>query len=80
NATLELPETLTDGDATDIIGDRADLLKALATLTEEERTIVILAVCDGYTSAEISKIMAINANTIRSKQLRALAKLRAVME
>ena len=80
NATSEIPETLQanvpgEGEITDNI----DLLRALDTLSTEERAIVVLSVCEGYTSAEIGSIMSLNPNTVRSKQMRTLAKLRDIL-
>ena len=60
--------------------ERADLGAALFTLTKEERTIVVLATVCGYASGEIAAITGLNANTVRSKQMRALAKLRKQLE
>jgi RNA polymerase sigma-70 factor (ECF subfamily) len=80
-ATTELPETLEGNDPTAAaIGDHTDLLRALDTLSKEERAIVVLSVCEGYNSNEIGAVMSINSNTVRSKQMRALAKLRVQLE
>lgn len=80
NATSEIPET-TPADVADegVITDNLDLMNALAGLSAEERSIVVLGVCEGYSSQEIGSIMSLNPNTVRSKQMRALAKLRAIM-
>ncbi|MEG0751609.1 MAG: RNA polymerase sigma factor [Oscillospiraceae bacterium] len=81
NATSELPETMQSDDVGEIeITDNLDLQRALATLSQEERSIVVFGVCDGYSSQEIGNIMSLNPNTVRSKQMRALAKLRGIME
>ncbi len=53
-----------------------DIADAMAKLNFSERCIISLSVYSGYSSAEISKIMKINANTVRSKLSRALAKLK----
>ncbi len=80
-ATSEIPETLpADVEDEGIITDNLDLMRALGSLSTEERSIVVLGVCEGYTSQEIGDIMSLNPNTVRSKQMRALAKLRAIME
>ncbi len=80
-ATLELNENLeASGNETELVGVSVDLMRALATLSREERSIIVLAVCEGRASGEIGKIMGINPNTVRSKQMRALAKLRAILE
>ena len=80
NATSEIPETLpADVPSEGEIGNNVDLMRALSKLSNEERAIVVLGVCEGYTSAEIGEIMSLNPNTVRSKQMRALAKLREIM-
>lgn len=71
--SMDLPDPDSDdGRSSELI----DLKTALGRLTLEERTIVVMSVCHGYTSAEISEMTGINANTVRSKQSRALAKMR----
>lgn len=60
--------------------DNADLLDAMESLSDEERSILTLAVVSGYTSMEIAAVMSMNANTVRSKQQRALQKLRYKLE
>ena len=46
-------------------------------LEDEERLIISMHIFAGYTSKEIAKILHMNANTIRSKESRALKKLSA---
>ncbi len=76
----ELPETLeADVVAAGTLDENSDLMAALAQLSGEERSIVVLSVCSGYSSAEVGLIMNLNPNTVRSKQMRALAKLRTIM-
>lgn len=65
---------------TDALTERADLQAALSRLDEQERAIVALCVCQGYKSAEAGKILGINPATVRSKQMRALAKLKTMMQ
>lgn len=80
-ATLELNENIESSDkGSDEIITNVDLLRALNTLSKDERTIVVLSICSGYSSIDVGKIMGINANTVRSKQMRALGKLRTIME
>ena len=57
--------------------ERADLQRALGALSPLDREIVVLGVLGGYESAEIANILGLNANTVRSRRMRALAKLRA---
>lgn len=56
-----------------------DLKRALMSLKEDERSVVLLTVLHDYNSAEISRILHINSKTIRSKRARALKKLRDVL-
>lgn len=57
-----------------------DLEQAFGILSEEERTVVVLAVFGGYRSREIGEILNIKATTARSKLSRALDKLQRKME
>ena len=45
-------------------------------LDEEERMIISMHLFAGYTSKEIGKLLGLNENTVRSKESRALNKLR----
>lgn len=60
--------------------ESAELREALAKLTNEEQDIVLLSVVGGYSSNEISNIMGIKPATIRSKQSRALSKMKNFLE
>ena len=55
---------------------KVDLQSALLKLNKTDRAIVILSACHGYNSREISEILGINRKTVRSKNARALKKLR----
>lgn len=56
--------------------DGIDLKQELNRLTNEERLILSLSVVSGYTSKEISKMLDINDNTVRSKLARSKGKLK----
>lgn len=61
-----------------------DVQNAWGILTEEERQIIALSVFGGYNSKEIGEMLAehgkpMNANTVRSKQSRALEKLEKIL-
>lgn len=56
------------------------LKNALSRLSDEEREIVILYYCAGYSSKEIGKIMKLSDSTVRSKVMRANEKLRKYLE
>lgn len=79
-AAAELDENLSDGGSVEQVGERADLMAALDTLSREERAIVVLTVAEGYTSQQVGGMLGLNPNTVRSKQMRALKKLRAKLE
>jgi len=48
----------------------------LSGLSYEEKNIIVLSVLYGYKSSEISDIIGINANTVRTKRKRALEKMK----
>ena len=50
-----------------------------ACATPMDREIVLLGVLGGYESAEIAQILGMNANTVRSRRMRTLAKLREML-
>ena len=58
------------------LGVALELRQALAALPQAERDILCLSVLEGYDSREIGQTLGIPAGTVRSKQARALAKLR----
>ena len=55
------------------------LRQALAGLPKEDRSIIVLDILGGYRSDEIGKMLGMNPNTVRSRKLRALEKLRSVL-
>ena len=76
--TLTLDETLPLPEADYATG--YDMHTAFSQLADDERLIVSMAVFGGYTSKEIGKILHMNDNTVRSRQSRALAKLKKKRE
>ena len=56
-----------------------DVIKALFTLSPEDREIIVMHVICGFKSHEIAKITGLKASTVRSKEARALNKLREVL-
>lgn len=63
--------------------DNADVLlvrEAMATLGEEERAVVALAVVGGYSSAEIGIMLTMSPSSVRSRKKRSLAKLSALLK
>lgn len=59
--------------------DKISLRNALMKLSEDEREIIILYYCNGYTSKEISLMLTLNENTVRSKISRGTAKLKIAL-
>lgn len=55
------------------------LRMALEKLSEKERTIILLSYTAGYSSKEISKIIGINASTVRTIIMRGTEKLRKLL-
>lgn len=56
--------------------EKLSLRQALSRLSDEEREIVILHYCQGYTSKEIGEILDMKDSTIRSKIMRSGEKMR----
>lgn len=59
---------------------RADLVRALESLSAAERQIVVLSVIEGYTTREIAAIVGSPQGTISSKLFRAFKKMRIYLE
>lgn len=57
-----------------------EMREAFSVLSDEDRDIVLLSVVAGYKSNEIAVIMGLNASTVRSRQARALKKMRDFLE
>ncbi|MEG1773696.1 MAG: RNA polymerase sigma factor [Oscillospiraceae bacterium] len=60
--------------------ERVSVRDALATLTEEERQIVVLATIQGYTTREVAEMLELPHGTVSSKLHRTLKKLRKILE
>jgi len=56
--------------------EKISLKNALVKLPDDERELIILHYCIGYTSKEISRMLTMNENTVRSKIARSTGKLR----
>lgn len=56
------------------------LRNALGNLSDEEREILILYYCSGYSSKEIGKITGLKDSTVRSKIMRSGEKLRTYLQ
>lgn len=60
--------------------DSLDLFQALDTLSERDRTCVILRYFEEYTFPEISAVLQEPEPTVKSRLYRALRKMRAFLE
>jgi RNA polymerase sigma-70 factor (ECF subfamily) len=68
-----------EGDLAADVAEKATVLKAMSMLGEQERLILVLSVVNGYTTKEISRILASPQGTVSSKMHRALAKMRKIL-
>lgn len=73
NAPSGLDESLSGPD--DDLCEQTDIQRALASLADEDRLIISMNIFAGYSSQEISDLLNMNPNTVRSRQSRALKKL-----
>ena len=71
--TVELPDDLPTGDATD---ESLQVREALDRLDETERRLICLNVIGGFKSHEIGEMMQMNHNTVRSRISRGLNKMK----
>ncbi len=77
--TVELQEDiLSSGEAASDEG--IALRKALQTLSQTDRSIIVLDVLGGYKSDEIGKMLGMNSNTVRSRKQRAFEKIRSMLK
>ncbi len=76
--TEELPQDWQDDGQN--VEEGAQVRQAFSLLTKEERLIISMHIFAGYTSREIGRILHKNENTIRSKESRALKKMKEFLE
>lgn len=72
----ELPKDYKEMPAAECVEEGAVIRAMFFELEEEERVIISMHLFAGYTSKEIGKLLGLNENTVRSKESRALKKLR----
>lgn len=68
-----------DFEAEELNYDGIDIKQEFNRLSETERLVLSMAVISGYSGAEIANFTGLNANTVRSKLMRAKDKLRERM-
>lgn len=74
NRTVPLPEELSY--SLPDLSEQADVRTAFFSLESEDRLILSLNLFAGYSSREIGELLGMNDNTVRSRQKRALKKMK----
>ena len=77
---LEWTDALGDSASNDDLDQKYHLRRAFGELADKDRAIISLHVFGGYTSQEIARITGMKANTVRSRESRALKKLARQLE
>ena len=80
NRPVEWKEEIGDASGADDLIENYHLRRIFGELEEDDRMIIGMHVFGGYTSREISEITGINANTVRSRESRALKKMAEKLE
>ena len=80
NKPLEWKEESVVVSGADDLVENYHLRRIFGELDEEDRMIIGMHIFGGYTSREISEMTGINANTIRSRESRALKKMAEKLE
>ncbi len=75
NFVNELTTDIPDKEISHDLAADIDLRNCFFRLKDDERLIISMHIFAGYTSREIAKVLHMNANTVRSKESRALKKL-----
>lgn len=73
---IKVESTFSNDNEYDKINDYLDFLKIIEHLNAEERTLMTMYYMDDYTTKDISKILKMNENNVRSKIKRAREKLK----
>lgn len=77
---LKLEENLTEQTTEDDMEENLWIRSHFYSLDDDARLIISMHIFAGYSSREISRILHMNENTVRSKETRALKKLASQME
>ncbi len=79
--TSELPEDFPDGQADPQLQfEQADIVRAIFSLPDELRAVIVLNYFEGYRRREIAKLLAIPEGTVASRLTRARSGLRHLLE
>ena len=77
-AMMELFDTTADASGTEAEG--RDISRALATLAEDQRAVLLLVVLEGLSYRDVADIQGVPIGTVMSRLARARAHVRAVLE
>ena len=80
DGNVEYSSLIDLSDEDEDISEKLSLNQALSRLSPEEREIVILHYCQGYTSKEIGEILDMKDATVRSKIMRSGEKMRKFLQ
>jgi len=75
---MELHDTAADASGTEAEG--RDISRALATLAEDQRAVLLLVVLEGLSYRDVADIQGVPIGTVMSRLARARAQVRAVLE
>ncbi|MDO8978746.1 MAG: sigma-70 family RNA polymerase sigma factor [Afipia sp.] len=75
---MELHDTAADASGTEAEG--RDISRALATLAEDQRAVLLLVVLEGLSYRDVADIQGVPIGTVMSRLARARAHVRAVIE
>ena len=82
-ARRPLIKLISDEDAPDTAGPEAgmrDIARALASLVEEQRAVLLLVVLEGLTYREVAEVQGVPVGTVMSRLARARAHIRAFLD
>ena len=77
-AMMELHDTTADASGTE--AESRDISRALATLAEDQRAVLLLVVLEGLSYRDVADIQGVPSGTVMSRLARARAHVRAVIE
>jgi RNA polymerase sigma-70 factor (sigma-E family) len=65
--------------AIDLLGQRSELLDALAHLSPQQRTVLVLRYFEDLSEAQVAEVLGCSAGTVKSSGSRGLARLRGLI-
>lgn len=80
NKPVEWTEEIMESSGEDKLAENYQLWKVFRELEADERMIISMHIFGGYTSGEIAGMLKMNANTVRSRESRALKKMAGKLE